>query len=74
MSDSEDTGAKCPVHGCDRILVHYELLGMPSPADPLHIEITQHVYECEAHGLLAYLGYGTFRRIFELTRLDNAPS
>ena len=60
---SSATQAKCPVDGCKELLEHHDLLGIPSPADPLHIEITRNVYECPQHGLFAYLGDRRFRQI-----------
>jgi hypothetical protein len=55
--------AKCPVSGCKEALIHHEIYGVPSPADPLYINMTKNVYECQTHGLLAYLGDGRFRQI-----------
>jgi hypothetical protein len=60
---TKETQVTCPIEGCKRILVHHDILGVPSPADPLHIDITKNVYECQDHGLLAYLGDRRFRRI-----------
>ncbi len=60
---TKETQVACPIEGCKKTLVHHDILGVASPADPLLIDITRNVYECSDHGLLAYLGDRKFRRI-----------
>ena len=58
-----ETQVTCPIEGCTKKLAHHDILGVQSPADPLHINITRDVYECPDHGLLAYLGDRKFRHL-----------
>ena len=63
MTDSQESRGKCPMPDCDESLLYHEIVGVQAPGNPLLTQITKHVYECQKHGLFAYLGDGKFRWI-----------
>ena len=63
MSSNQEPHGRCPIKDCNRDLVYHETYGVPAPSNPLIVQITRHVYQCPDHGVFAYLGDGTFRRI-----------